>query len=182
MENQVKAEAVKFVGLRSLDMKSILALPSVDVTVTKSSRTDKRTKTVQDSYSADVKFDFITKYHIVLTGNQYGILVTIQEGKFVPEQFIAKAKARITKFVWGKNDQGKERVTYLVEVYFGNLLALSYKLQANDPFIQLLLLRVAKKLIPPELVPVAFDGAAFSDDSFEESLKAEADSAAEPAI
>lgn len=180
MENQVAAVAAapKFVGLRSLDMNLILALPSVDVTVTKSSRTDKRTKTVSDNYSADLNYDFITKYHFVLTSNQYGILVTLQQGNFVPEQFRNKAKVRITKFVWGRNEQGKEKASYLVEVYFSPLLNLSFKLAANDPFITLLLLRLAKKLIPQSLAPVSFDGSALAGDDFEESLKAAAEAEA----
>ncbi|MCI1245266.1 MAG: hypothetical protein LKG11_04930 [Bacilli bacterium] len=181
MENQEKSEAAKFVGLRSLDTTSLAKLPTIDVLITKSSRTDRRTKTVNDNYSADVIFDFITKYHIVLTGNQYGLLVTIQNGKFVPEQFRAKAKVRITKFVWGQNDQGKERSSYMVELYFDRLLILSYRLQPSDPFVQLLLLRLSKGLIGKEYAPIPFDGTA-ADDSFDESLKAESDSPVGPAV
>jgi hypothetical protein len=180
METQVAAVAAapKFVGVRSLDMKSVLALPSVGVVVTKSSRKDKRTQTVSDSYSADLDFDFATKYHFVLTGNQYGILVTIQTGHFVPEQFRATAKVRITRFDWGRNDQGKQRCTYMVEVYFSPLLVLSFRLQANDPFVVLLLLRLSKGVLGKEYAPVAFDGTALGGSDFEESLKAAAEAEA----
>jgi len=172
MESQESAAASDphFVSIRNLPKKDLLALPSVDCVVTKSTRTDKRTKTVSDNYSVDVVYDFVTKFHATLTGNQYGLLVTIMPDKFVPEQFRCRAKVRITKFGWGKNDRGDDRSSYLVEIFFSPLLSLSYKLQANDPFVTLLELRVQKGAIDASLAPVSVDGSAIRDAGFDEEL------------
>lgn len=109
--------AMKINGIRFITPEEVNSMPLVDLLVTKASIGSKDSDIKREMYYVDVKFDRLTSRRMNITSDDYALLHFYSERKYIADQFLVRARARIVETKWPDKDGRPAHSSYMLQVY-----------------------------------------------------------------